>query len=1032
MENADSTQKFLIIDKATNADISEQTRVYQCKKILKYPGICRGCIIKKDTQEKIPCKSEYAVYDFEEYIKVVHGDTSELYSKNTVDYEDGSKNILDYFRDSAALLETVFGEEKVRLLKYNLMHMPLFANSAATAYIQGKATNIDNSVAHLIFPAKTNASQMQAVRMALQNNISVITGFAGTGKTQTISNLVANIIMAGKTAAVITYNESSIQNIWDKLRTVQYLSQLCMPVNMSVCGIKNAELHKKFIFTGEQYTNAELQKKIDTLTAELEELYQKKNELQQLKQQRRDMPENIQDVENSIANLEDLLTRRHFQENENLLQQYSQEMLCNHIEHDYEQAECTDADFDTVQGASSLYPVIVTDVDALIKEYAAGEKKLFDYVIIDNASMLDVLEGVCCLSYASNAVIIGDSKQIGKNKSGYDKLYKKLQSIEKQYDIDTTYNYLSKNLLSSVLTAVAGLKTTTLREHYRCHPKIISFCNQQFYNNKMIIMTEDYGEADVITVMKTVPGNHARNLNDNRFNLRQAEEGQKLKQKLCREYGYDEDDILCVVPYPGQREKDTTSKLVTELAGIEKKVIIFETVDNTISDCDADFWISDQQILNTVMSRAAERFFIIISGNENNNEKKYNENNIDCLIEYLSIYNGSILDGTITSIFDCIYADKTADTNNKFAENQMAELLQTIVQKDQFSFLKVEEQVPLKTLIKDNPAFDMLTDNEKEYVLDEKYEASVDFVLSITDENKPVLCIEVDGYGFHGYQNNIPKRDKKKESILNKCSLELMRFNTIESDEENRLEKRLYSIFYDDKSLSSYARNQYFSYIRRTLVDAAKAGTLCCMPNEDGIVDTAPAVNPTHNYNMFGGINQLLAKQYAKNNNFESLYFITKNWIKANGYNLLPKAKTFPFLPKKTLSESSYDVLYVHISHIEYGEKIINDKPYGKDLSSYGYEEPSTQTIPVIKNSKETVCCSSSIPEEYLGRYLAAICSGAKFSVNQEYAQAFAQKFIDAICEKNEDEHTDLYKIETISKEINKVRDRYLKNGCLV
>lgn len=1029
MENADSTQKFLIIDKATNADISEQTRVYQCKKILKYPGICRGCIIKKDTQEKIPCKSEYAVYDFEEYIKVVHGDTSELYSKNTVDYEDGSKNILDYFRDSAALLETVFGEEKVRLLKYNLMHMPLFANSAATAYIQGKAINIDNSVDHLIFPAKTNASQMQAVRMALQNNISVITGFAGTGKTQTISNLVANIIMAGKTAAVITYNESSIQNIWDKLRTVQYLSQLCMPVNMSVCGIKNAELHKKFIFTGEQYTNAELQKKIDTLTAELEELYQKKNELQQLKQQRRDMPENIQDVENSIANLEDLLTRRHFQENENLLQQYSQEMLCNHIEHDYEQAECTDADFDTVQGASSLYPVIVTDVDTLIKEYAAGEKKLFDYVIIDNASMLDVLEGVCCLSYASNAVIIGDSKQIGKKRNDHDKqLYKKLQAIGEQYDIDTTYNYLSKNLLSSVLTAVAGLKTTTLREHYRCHPKIISFCNQQFYNNEMIIMTEDYGEEEVIAIKKTVPGNHARNL-DNRFNLRQDEESQKLKQELCSKYNYDKDDILCVVPYKKQCEidKTNTSKLITELAGVEKKVIIFETVYNTISNSDVDSWIFDPLILNTILSRAIERFFIIISGNNTADAEK--KNNINYLIEYIDICAGNILGGTINSIFDCIYADTT--TNNKdIAEKQMSKLLQTIVQNDQFSFLTVKEQVPLKTLIKDTPAFDTLTDNEKEYALDEKHIASVDFVLYTTDEeiDKPVLCIEVDGYRFHGYQNNVPERDKKKESILNKCSLELIRFNTIESNEENRLEKRLNSIFYDDKNLSSYAIKQYLSYIRKTLVDAAKDGTLCCIPNEDGNVNTVPAANPTNNH-MFEGINQLLAKQYAKNNNFESLYFITKSWIKANGYNLLSNAKPFPFLPnpKQRPFKSSYNVLYVHISQIEHGEKIITDKSYGEDLTSYGYEIPSTQKVPIIKNNIQEIICSSSHPEKYLGEYLAAIQCGAKFIATQERAQAFVQEFIDAIHEKNEKRHTDIFKIESISEEAKNICKQILK-----
>ena len=42
-----------------------------------------------------------------------------------------------------------------------------------------------------------------------------------------------------------------------------------------------------------------------------------------------------------------------------------------------------------------------------------------------------------------------------------------------------------------------------LREHYRCHPKIINFCNQKFYRGELIIMTKDEGEKDVLSVVKT-------------------------------------------------------------------------------------------------------------------------------------------------------------------------------------------------------------------------------------------------------------------------------------------------------------------------------------------------------------------------------------------------------------------------------------------------------------------------------------------------------------------------------------------------
>ena len=43
-------------------------------------------------------------------------------------------------------------------------------------------------------------------------------------------------------------------------------------------------------------------------------------------------------------------------------------------------------------------------------------------------------------------------------------------------------------------------------------PKIINFCNQKFYRGELIIMTKDNGEDDVLSVVKTVAGNHERNL----------------------------------------------------------------------------------------------------------------------------------------------------------------------------------------------------------------------------------------------------------------------------------------------------------------------------------------------------------------------------------------------------------------------------------------------------------------------------------------------------------------------------------------
>ena len=51
---------------------------------------------------------------------------------------------------------------------------------------------------------------------------------------------------------------------------------------------------------------------------------------------------------------------------------------------------------------------------------------------------------------------------------------------------------------------------TLLREHYRCHPKIINFCNQKFYHGQLIVITKDHDEPNVLAMYRTTAGNHAR------------------------------------------------------------------------------------------------------------------------------------------------------------------------------------------------------------------------------------------------------------------------------------------------------------------------------------------------------------------------------------------------------------------------------------------------------------------------------------------------------------------------------------------
>ena len=53
------------------------------------------------------------------------------------------------------------------------------------------------------------------------------------------------------------------------------------------------------------------------------------------------------------------------------------------------------------------------------------------------------------------------------------------------------YDYVDHSIISSLKALYqSSLPVTLLKEHYRCHPLIIGFCNQQYYNKELIIKSE--------------------------------------------------------------------------------------------------------------------------------------------------------------------------------------------------------------------------------------------------------------------------------------------------------------------------------------------------------------------------------------------------------------------------------------------------------------------------------------------------------------------------------------------------------------
>lgn len=143
------------------------------------------------------------------------------------------------------------------------------------------------------------------------------------------------------------------------------------------------------------------------------------------------------------------------------------------------------------------YPVILSTTFS--SRNSLNSDVVYDYLIMDEASQVDIATGALALSCAKNVVIVGDTKQLPNVVT--DDIKAKAKSIFDSFNVSEGYQY-TNSFLQSILDVMPNVTQTLLREHYRCHPKIINFCNQKFYRGELIIMTTDKGEEDVLSVVK--------------------------------------------------------------------------------------------------------------------------------------------------------------------------------------------------------------------------------------------------------------------------------------------------------------------------------------------------------------------------------------------------------------------------------------------------------------------------------------------------------------------------------------------------
>ena len=409
--------------------------------------------------------------------------------------------------------------------------------------------------------------------------------------------------------------------------------------------------------------------------------------------------------------------------------------------------------------------------------------KPYDYIIMDEASQVSIETGALALTCAYNAVIVGDTLQLPNVVTDDDR--QKLDVIMKQYKIADGYDCAKNSFLQSVLDVVKDVPETLLREHYRCHPRIINFCNQKFYDGNLLIMTEDQGEKDVLYAEKTSMGNHCVN----HYNQREIDVVKESILPKLQEY----ESIGIVTPYNHQVEAfrkqlpNMETATIHKYQGREKDAIVFSVVDNQISD-----FADDANMLNVAVSRAKKKFCLVVTGNEQ--EKK---GNIMDLLDYIAYNNCTVTESKLASIFDYLYAQYTEqrmaflDSHPKISEyaseNLTYALLHDILSSEsRYKCLNVLCHIPLRQVVKDTS---LMSESELKYAAN--YSTHLDFLIINRVSKQPVLAIETDGYSYHNDETEQHQRDLMKDKILRSYGLPLLRLSTKGSGEREKVTEML-------------------------------------------------------------------------------------------------------------------------------------------------------------------------------------------------------------------------------------------------
>lgn len=447
-------------------------------------------------------------------------------------------------------------------------------SSLTELFVKSSKPSKSHKTIDINVPIPLSERQKQAIHNAYQHKTSVIIGPPGTGKSYTIAALATDLVSKGKSVLIASKNSQAgkvvahkiendigVKGILIKASRKSYKFHLNNRINNLLSGISDMQetpLHKVHSLR-DSISNHRIM--IENLT---KEIYKREKEefewasffykykegfFQNFKKKwieyKHRNAQKIWAIKTEIDHLEEKrirLQRRYIKA------KYSnnlQRSLVNNRKDVSEFAKTLDAksgaeideyfsktDFKNVLNAIPAWIINTGDAHHILPL----QSEIFDTLIIDEATQCDIASCLPLIYRAKNVVIIGDPKQLRHISFLSRSMEKKL--IEK-YGLGNM-KHRDQSILDLFLEKISSqAQITFLNEHFRSLPDIISFSNQKFYNESLLIMTS----SPITHIHKNIFINQVNgSRNKKSENVKEAEAiVQKIKEIVVHEKDVEND-----------------------------------------------------------------------------------------------------------------------------------------------------------------------------------------------------------------------------------------------------------------------------------------------------------------------------------------------------------------------------------------------------------------------------------------------------------------------------------------------------------